>query len=175
MKINMQFFCKRTPIIIERDSLYLGQVYNNDTENSERKILFTIWFDGIEDVMFDSPNYCINDKIGYTVNNPVFLGSFLEELGYPSRLNNRDLRRIYSQLLSSTKAIYQNCRLFGVAKVEQGYKGNYTYLPFANIAGVIDHEIFYKLEELISLPVKPSNLEKQNEQYSFQKRLFFIP
>ena len=174
MKINLQFFNKRLPLIIERDNLYLGQVYNNDTKMPERKILCLGWIDCPEDILFVSPNYGINGKNGYTVKKMVALGAFLKHLGYPENLRVKDIKQIYKHVLSSTKVLYQHCELFGVARVSNGDKGNPAYLPNLHRPYKISPEAFYKLEELISLPTNPSGLEKQNDTASFQKRLFFI-
>ena len=174
MKINIPFFYKRLPLIIERDSLYLGQVYNNDSKLPERKILCTDWFEGVKDVLFESPNYSTRSKKGYTVNQLVALGAFLEQLGYPSKLRAKDIKKIYHEVLSSTKTLHKYCEIFGVVRVREGHKGKHAYWPSANRPRIIGHEEFYHLEDLISLPIKPSIQEKQNERYSFQKRLFFI-
>lgn len=175
MKINIQFFSKKLPLIIERDNLYLGQVYNNETKMPERKILCTGWFDCAEDILFDSPHYSINGKKGYTVTQLVTLGTFLKHLGYPEKLSVKDIKQIYKYILSSTKTLHRHCELFGIARVRNGYKGKNTYWPYPHRKQIMDHELFYDLEELISLPTKPSDLEKQNDSCSFQKKLFFIP
>lgn len=175
MKINIPFFYKKLPLIIERDNLYLGQVYNNETKIPERKILCTGWFDSIEDVLFEAPHYSIDGKKGYTVKQLVELGTFLKYLGYPERLRTKDIRKIYNQVLSSTRTLHQYCKIFGVARVSQTGNRRNTYWPFAHLSSIIGHEQFYDLEELISLPTIPSDLEQQNDDYSFRKRLFFIP
>lgn len=175
MKINMPFFYKKPSLVIKREQLYLGALYNNDFGITERKILCVKRFDGVKDVLFKSPNYTIDGTSGYTVERLVQLDQFLQHLGYSERLNAKDLRKIYRQVLSSTKTLHKHCDLFGIVKVRSGRKGEYSYWPYYQKSDIMDYEDFYNLKELISFPIKPSDLEKQNDQYSFQKRLIFIP
>jgi len=175
MKINKPFFLRKLPLTVERDNLYLGEVYNNNTEFSERKILCTSLVDCVEDVLFEAPHYSLTEKEGYTVKKTVTLGLLLKYLGYPEKLNARDIRRIYNQILSSTEILHKYYKIFGVVRVREGYMRKYAYWPSLNCSSALGYEDFCKLESLISLPTVPSELEREDERYSFQKRLFFIP
>lgn len=159
----------------KRNNLFLGKVMDPYL-SGQRKILFEMREDKkVEDVLYNSPNYQVGESEDYfKVMDEVSLSDFLYYLGYPSELNTTDIKRLYYQVLSSTRTLYKHHEFFGAKKCERGYKCAYVYLKDPNGHGYVPFDSFASLESSILLPTKPSMQEIARSEKTFQKKMFFV-
>lgn len=153
----------------------MGKVYNTKTLKAERMILCEKHDDKVEDMLFSSPHYSIDTHETYTVTSLIPLSIFLRRLNYLKKLSEFDIKRIYYQVLFSTKTLHENCGLFGVKKCERGYKGYFVFLKDKwNCYTELTYEDFKLFEQLLQLPINPSIKEQIHGRKPFVKKMFFI-
>lgn len=160
--------------IFKRNNIYVGKVMNQQLD-AQRKILCrNVESCTMEDLLFDSPNYTVNQEEKMFISDLVNISKFLSFLGYQEELDVWDIKKIYYQLLLSPTTLHKYHDFFGAKKCDRGYKGNYVYLENLICRGYESFENFSLLESSIELPIKPSKLEKNENAKSFQKKIFFI-
>ncbi|MBQ7140364.1 MAG: hypothetical protein IJO32_02545 [Bacilli bacterium] len=134
----------------------LGMEIPNNVQNY-RKILFTKNKDNtINDLMYDSPNYTLNDeqkiKNGELyIDKIVCLGKLLKEHGFSNYLDKNDIKKIYKTFLK---------------KNNKFLKEDYLYLPITNK----EFENLKFISELSRIPSE-NVLNRFNKDVTFEPKI----
>lgn len=175
MYINKEFF--------KRNNLYVGAVFNKDSQMFERKIFCQKINDHkYEDILYDAPQYEMlksgeqsNQK--YAIDNLIKLEEYLFWLGVigiNKKMSAAEFKKVYYSALKDLNKLYKHAGLFEVRRVERGYKCLYAYVRDDSRPRPLSYKSFKDLEQVLELPTKPTYEEIQNSDKTFKKKMFLI-
>ena len=167
---------------INRNTIYIGSLYQSTIDEDKRgeatfgdnlcrTMLFTINDDLLaEDLIYSTPvkypiyNRSNSNKGPFIICNAINIGSLLSELNYPEELEQKDLKKIYRQLIK-TNYLDKKLYLFGI--VHFGYY--YELLQSALCS--VDPAIFYSIKNMYNYSTgKPSKVEPYYQEAKKLKR-----